>query len=1577
MAKKRLNKKVAIMGSTILAVFLLGVVVIVLRFSKNPSKFLADAQMYLEQYDYDNAERNYKQAFGSAKDDDLKIEILLKISELHLTDDKVHEHEPDWIKAIGCWNSVINIDPKNIEARMALLKYFYEIGDSGNYVVWPTVETTASELAEVIDEKLLKPDPYVLLAKARAKLEMAKSGQTSDRESVLAEAAIELEQLKELTPENVDIYKYLAQAETVKGEIGSSKGQLGAAQKAADKAGSILERAIDILPDNIDAYVNLLDMKLRSVWEEVGSNWRDNEKVQALEGDFKSLVDKFGSDAKAYAALARFYQLDIRDVDKALETIEKAVELENQDINYAMTMAELYYRKFSIYEQEDFLPKALETAKKALDLPGARDVQGPRQFRHRQNKYMLYRLLAGWCIEQAFEESRAGNEDKRLEWTAKAEQAIHEIEQIIGTRDNVHIIKWHGMLALVKGDVNAGIRQMFSAYEQLKAAGQRDLVLSYMLAKVFENREEIGARYEFLESAILERPSIVLQKPQMMLDYAEVLTAVRATVKAIAMIDAYEQVRPATDRSKRIRILAYIRSGQFDDAEAQLAQLDADAVETIELKLALVQSRINRITAARSKRESKLLDKGESADAALNEEVELKTYPYQSRLRQLREQLIAKRPEQLDITIALCNEYVLHGQIDRARALISKYLGNSRDNAQAQLYKRRLDEPDPTAVSQERLNQITEEVIAGIGDEQERFIKLGQYYQSRGMTDEALEAYKKAKGVATNVKQTVGILFDAALSFKNMALAEQLVQEVRSANLDDCEGNLFSARLEIAKGNYQTAFEMLNNCLKMRPVFPNGYLLRSQVAGNIGNYDDAVSDAKMARRFNPTDPAVVKQEAAVLYNRYLRLGKNATSDQIAETEQALLRAVLLNQGDGGLRSIYAEFISERDPAKALAARQRLLKSFPNVENSLMLGNMAMRMALEETEEQRRIGLLDMAGSAYAKAYEMAPANKAVLNAYSEYLRLTGRRDEATKLFTGQDDSLWQFYLRDGQYDKAGDILSKLYHADPANTAVVRGLALIAVRTEDKEALKKYTEELLALENTLGNELMQIQSYLEVGLVNEAQLKLASFRERNPDNAKGILLEAWSAMAGGQLKKALELVNQNLEVNPESAVAWRLRGQVNRLLGDFNQAVEDLQKSKNIETDPEIRMELATAYRRVGRVTAAIGELVAALKNQQAPPRVRTMLEQLYLQTGRPTELKQFYEETLQKYPDSGLWNYHAGRFALQEKRYEDAEQLLLKSWEISETQGGYSQVLDKYLETLWQGEKYDELLKYAGKYIDTKFAPVVYSQMAQTRFMMGSKAAAMDYYRKAIEKCGTDDTLILGVLRNMSNIVGQSEVTKWCNEKLRTDPESMAANLMMFKLTQQRGEYNKALMYIDKFLSLVDPESTSWIEQMFNKANTLTMAYMKTSDKQYLSTAVLEFEKILTKQPDNTSVLNNLAYFLADNNEQLDKAVECAKRAHETSPNDASIMDTYAYALCKVGDYAKAEEMLQMAIQIFERESTAIPWDVYKHLGMAQEGLGQKAGAAGSYRQAMEVAGRGISEKNKEELMEAMERVLR
>ena len=68
---------------------------------------------------------------------------------------------------------------------------------------------------------------------------------------------------------------------------------------------------------------------------------------------------------------------------------------------------------------------------------------------------------------------------------------------------------------------------------------------------------------------------------------------------------------------------------------------------------------------------------------------------------------------------------------------------------------------------------------------------------------------------------------------------------------------------------------------------------------------------------------------------------------------------------------------------------------------------------------------------------------------------------------------------------------------------------------------------------------------------------------------------------------------------------------------------------------------------------------------------------------------------------------------------------------------------------------------------------------------------------------------------------------------------------------------------------------------------------------------------------------------------------------------------------------------MQRTIQLHELSGRSVPWDVYKHLGMAQEGLGQKANAASSYQQALESGGAGLPESSRKELQNAIERALR
>ncbi len=73
------------------------------------------------------------------------------------------------------------------------------------------------------------------------------------------------------------------------------------------------------------------------------------------------------------------------------------------------------------------------------------------------------------------------------------------------------------------------------------------------------------------------------------------------------------------------------------------------------------------------------------------------------------------------------------------------------------------------------------------------------------------------------------------------------------------------------------------------------------------------------------------------------------------------------------------------------------------------------------------------------------------------------------------------------------------------------------------------------------------------------------------------------------------------------------------------------------------------------------------------------------------------------------------------------------------------------------------------------------------------------------------------------------------------------------------------------------------------------------------------YKKLYEKYPEDANVLNNYAYFLVEYDLDLKKALELAKMAVEKKPELASYRDTLGYAYLKNGDIEKAEENLLIA----------------------------------------------------------------
>ncbi|MGA2172181.1 MAG: tetratricopeptide repeat protein [Sedimentisphaerales bacterium] len=1636
MAKKRLNKKVALMGSTVFVLVAITAIGLFLYLSRDPHKFIKDGDAAVEaarqvtdqqqrKDQYNEAERRYKKAYGLAKTDELKVETLYRLVDVYMATDS-------WRNVLGSWSMIVRLDPKDMQARYNKLKFFYTVADTASGTVWQEVASQAAEFVEIIEKPGAAPDlattdtskweldalkqkgepahrlgPYLYLIRGRANLETARLGMVTNKLDTLKQAVADLEKAKQLEPANVNVYLYLAQAAVVTGDTEASQGNLDAKKDGQNKAIELLREGIEATKDSVQANINLLGMKHFFARNSLAPD--QQKQILALEPEYLALGSKFGSNAEILAALTDFYadfQLGPAYLDKAIETIEKAIALDKNNVDYALAAANLYSRRFNIHHQKQDVNKAISIAKKALSLPDTQETTGARSAVTRSYQVQLNILLVSSYLDQILNPALPLEEQEGQTLLAEAQQAVRQIEQILGSGDDPQVVKWDGMLelataTLTKQDIGAAIQKLYKTYTQLKASGRADPYLSYRLAKVFANSSESGAVGEFITNAI--QNGIEMTQPEARLDYAEVLSRAGIWKAVLANISLFEERCGATDRSRILRISSHIGAKEFADAEQDLAQIPQQDPNYMMLKAAIMESQARQIRMIIERKEEKprtsvVMQKilspqrsQEAADLRSIEQLTADMKPIFSAFIEYMDTLLEKDPNSpgAAIAISMCEDAIATGQSDQANLIVDKLLKYQPDNSTAMFYKRLLAEPDPAKVPADKVKQIREDVVTKIADPVRRTIALGIFYQTNDEPNKAAEQFKKLAGISAGAEtlqadeasrhRAISSLFDIALEKKDWETADKIAQISRQENLDDCSGNIFAARVALAKRQYESALASADNALAQRPVFGYGYLLRTRINAALGNETAALTDIQTAATINPMDRIIARELASRLYARNKKLGNNVSSSQLGETKNALDWAMALSPGDLELMSFYAEYISESEPDRAMALRQSLQETSPSLQNALLLARLATRLAMDSADTQRRQALLGIAASALDQAKSYDPQNSAVLDSYAEYYRLTGQEEKAEQLLTTSKEPrlLWQHYVKAGRFDDARKVLEKSYETNPKDVNTLRGLLFLAENTGDTKALTKYAEELLSAEDTADNHILLMQTYLNTGLVNEAKQKLAGFQEKYPTDGRGLLLGAWLYMRQGQMKEALETINKRLEGDQSDAIAWRLRGQINFTLAELDQAIMDLKRSKTLLDAAVTRVLLARVYVRAGRTEDAITELKSTIEDPQAPDEARNMLEQIYSSSGRKEALKDFYAKTLEQLPDSVYWHRRAAGFAGADGDFAKAEQLYSLAFQKSSQQGKPDpDALNGYFRVLIAAGKSDKLLDEAAKYIDDpNLAPVAYIRMAEAKNKLGDRASAAQYCRKAIDKAANNIDVAVQMLQTSTALLGSQETEQICSQMLTAQPDSFPANWAMYNLCRIKGDYNKAIEYIDQCIKTSSQNQLLWFKCTLQKADALTMAYSKTSDNNYLQRAMEIYQSLLAKMPNNTGVLNNLAYLLAENNQDIDKAMEYAKQAYEAMPDNAMYLDTYAFVLYKKGRHADAVQFGQAAIQEYEAQRVPVPPEVYEHLGQSQEQLGEAARALTAYQQALEAGGENMPKTVKDKITAAIERL--
>ncbi|HMC27829.1 MAG TPA: tetratricopeptide repeat protein, partial [Verrucomicrobiae bacterium] len=464
-----------------------------------------------------------------------------------------------------------------------------------------------------------------------------------------------------------------------------------------------------------------------------------------------------------------------------------------------------------------------------------------------------------------------------------------------------------------------------------------------------------------------------------------------------------------------------------------------------------------------------------------------------------------------------------------------------------------------------------------------------------------------------------------------------------------------------------------------------------------------------------------------------------------------------------------------------------------------------------------------------------------------------------------------------------------------------------MQTGDMEEAKSYLQDLTKqARDFIAAWVLQAKLAQSEKKYDEVATLLQNVFSRDPDNIDGRVVEAQALLGKGDLKQGtdiLERADKSFENNPlikyQLALAY-IQGR------NTTQAISELEQAITIAPNyVEAIVLLAQLRLRAGDPQFAIAPLESALQLKPDATQIRMLLADAYQTVGRSDEAASLIREQIKKTPQDSQSHLILGVILKKQKKNDESRKAFEKALELNpQNVVAIDQLADLDLEARAFSavhQRADALLQK-----DPKFA-AAYFIHGRSYVVEKNSAAAEAALRKAIE----------------------------------LDPNLAAAYNLLVAIYVEANKLPEAL----KELEIVLGKNP----QYFPALLTSGIIYERMGD---FAKARDNYEKVLALSPNFIPALNNLAYIYSEKLNNLDRAGELARKAHELASAEPSVEDTLGWVLYRQGKYQEAAELL-------EQSASKSPGngEIQFHLGMANYMMGRLDEARAVLGKAVAVSG--------------------
>lgn len=520
--------------------------------------------------------------------------------------------------------------------------------------------------------------------------------------------------------------------------------------------------------------------------------------------------------------------------------------------------------------------------------------------------------------------------------------------------------------------------------------------------------------------------------------------------------------------------------------------------------------------------------------------------------------------------------------------------------------------------------------------------------------------------------------------------------------------------------------------------------------------------------------------------------------------------------------------------------------------------------------------------------------------------------EETAVAEPDDPSCAYFYFTwgrfaemEGRLEEAQDSYTKALVCDQHSAYLHQRLAYLLIAMGKKEQASNQLDQILA----------------DSSHDNRARLELAGIYENL-----------------GKTAKAIDILKENIANDPLDNHSRLTLGYLYFRHERYPEARAVLEKHVAQETDSFAgSVMLAKLYRAMGEVELARSMYEKVLELNWSFPQALDAAE-FYEQTGEYERAVDIYKKLLAEEPDNETCRRKlAGLYMLLGK----ADQAIVELKTLKKNSNAPHKVDLAIGRLLLEQKKFKEAIHHFGRML------VAYPEMDIVRPLL-----ALAYYesgdgegaKKVLAQVPVDskdyEDAILMLVRLYQEEDKLAEAAKILEHALKmSSEEHQSFFFLLAALYQKNKEPQKGMDVFERAAQIFPDESRVWFEYGL---------YMDRIGQQ--KDAMAHMTRVLELDPDDPYALNYVGYIWADAGVNLDQALDYISRAVAARPEDGFIRDSLGWVYYIKGDYERAVTELMAALEMQPDDPT-----INEHLGDAYVKVGEVAKAADLYEKAIKL----------------------